>query len=74
MSGSVVIQDYPSVTTRECGITRHSFRSDWSHSCFEWHKSYLDFDDIYSGRTTTEGEMPFVVSIGKYRGLSFFSH
>ena len=63
MSGSVVIRDYPSVTTRECGITVKSFRSDWSDSCFQWHKSYLDFDDIHSGRTATEGEMPFVVLV-----------
>ena len=63
MSDSIVIRDYPSVTTRECGITVKSFRSDWSDSCFQWHKSYLDFDDIHSGRTATEGEMPFVVIV-----------
>ena len=63
MSGSIIIQDYRPLTTRECGITVKSFRSDWSQNCFQWHNSYLDFDDIYSGRTAKEGEMPFVVLI-----------
>ena len=63
MCDSVLIRDYLWVTTRECGITRYSFRTEWTKLCMRWHNSYLDFDDIYSGRTATEGEMPFVVLI-----------
>ena len=63
MIGCVVIRDYPSVTTRECGITVKSLRTDSTQLCMRWHKSYLDFDDIYSGRSPTKGEMPFVVYI-----------
>ena len=74
MSGSVVIQDYPSVTTRECGIAVKSqrFEKDLSDSCFDWHNSYLDFDFTHSGRTANEGEMPFVVVIEHIRKYDLF--
>ena len=58
--GNGPIGNYPDLNPRDCGLSRHSSRTD--DDCFQWHKIY-GTDSIRNGRNATVGEAPWTVYI-----------